>query len=146
IGVALLAGHAAASADREAQAAALLSLAIAASAARRPDGSRLLSFAAGLVSGIALLFRLELLPELVLAAVLILASRDRVNRWLVGLGVGLIPYAIVFAVVGLDRLRRSFDDLRATGHDRRLPIPGPGSDVGRLLVVSLLATAVLLAV
>jgi hypothetical protein len=148
-GAALLAGATSATAEKQAVATALLSLAVTAAVVGR---GRTLSgwwlFPAGLLGGCALLFRLELAPAVILSVLplLLLRKRDGIAPYGAGLVVALLPYVPIGIVVGSGKLHQNFEDLRQTGRDRRLPVPGLTSDGGRLLALSLAGTALLLAV
>lgn len=120
-------------------AAALASLAVAASAARLPRGrsrsTRL--FAAGVLGGVALLFR----PDMVLAVILGLGAwwfqipRGRRSPMLWGVLAGLSPYAAHIARSGIsESVRGMFTepvfDLRA---GRSLPVPPSWNEIDGFL-------------
>jgi hypothetical protein len=133
----------------EAQALALFALVATAEAGRVGPRKRWLYAVGGLLGGAAMLFRLELAPAVLLSAVPLLVRGDwRGNsvRYICGFASMLLPYAAVAAIVGGGKLHRNFTDLRATGRDRRLPLPGLGSPDGRLLVVAVLATVIVLSI
>ena len=143
----LLCGEIGAGADPEALALALIALALTVLSAETRARPSSLAFAGGLLGGIAALFRLEILPAVLLGALVLLLPRTRsLVSYACGLLFGLLPYVAVAVVVGYGRLRLNYHDLVATGRDRRLPIPGPHSEAGRILLVSLCATALVLGV
>jgi hypothetical protein len=80
-------------------------------------------FVAGMLAGIAGLFRLEAAAETVVALIpFALAWRPRrMLLAVLGLVVGLAPYAPLLIAAGYGKIERNYDDLVATGHARRLP-------------------------
>ena len=100
----------------------------------------------GLLVGFAGLFRAEAAVFAAIALLpLILPARPR--ALLAGIGgvvVGLLPYLPLAIATGAHRLRINYDDLRATGSDRRLPVTvGVHGDAGHLLLAHLGALALL---
>jgi hypothetical protein len=119
---------------------ALLSRSVRVGPVRRPA---LWSAAAGVAGGMAILVRFDFVPAVALGAVplvLLLESRRRV-WYAVGLLGTVALYLPYLAVVGPERVRRLSGDIVASASGRRLPVPAPGSYVGWLLALSLVATA-----
>jgi hypothetical protein len=134
---------------------ALVALACLARAARAPPTSAARSrvlIAAGLSSGVAILFRPDITPPVVLGVLplVTLMTRRETVRYLVGLLVGVSP-AVPFALaVGAHRFSQIVRDLQASQAGRELPLLPPISvDVSLLLattttvILTLLIVAVL---
>ena len=148
IGAALLAGSASATAESEALALALVSLVVAAAAASRPTRARWdwWMCASGRCRSCAV-FRLEFAPAVILSALPLLLLEDRApgslrrgpRHW-------PPPVRPDWDCRRCDQVAPKFSDLRHTGHDRRLPVPGLSSEGGRLLIVWLAAALLLLTV
>jgi hypothetical protein len=131
---------------------ALVGLACLARAARAPTThgarSRVL-IAAGLAAGVAILFRADIAPAVILGALplLTLMTWRDAARYLVGLLVGVsaaFPFALA---VGADRLSRVVRDLQASQAGRGLPLVPPiSAQVALLLVTTTTLTLTLLVV
>jgi hypothetical protein len=103
--------------------------------------------AAGLASGLALLFRPDLAPAVALSSLpLLVGGVSAVVRraYLAGAAIGLIPLTGWLAVVGAGRLNTLSTDLRGSRPGRHLPLPSLGSGEGQLLLAALAATALLI--
>jgi hypothetical protein len=104
------------------------------SGARR---GRRFALAAGLLLGIAVLFRLDLVIAVGLSTLALARGmeRPRVNRMLAGIGVGIAPYVIQVATAGLGNSVRGMvlDPVFHLRGGRGLPIPPPWSHVDGFL-------------
>lgn len=107
-----------------------------------PDGSddrraRRWAFTGGVLLGVALLFRLDLIVAVGLSVIALVSgmSRPRVKRLLVGVGVGVAPYAIHIATAGAGNVWRGMvlDPVFHLRAGRSLPIPPPWSHVDGFL-------------
>ena len=121
--------------------AALLSLARSRAGTGAPSAS--LACAAGLAGGLAIAFRPDVAVAVALGALPLLWRADRrTQAWFGGsAAVGLLPTLVWLGVVGPDDLTRLLDDLTDSREGRRLPLPGPFTADGQVLVAGLLATA-----
>jgi hypothetical protein len=108
--------------------------------------SAALAVAAGLACGLAIAFRPDVAVAVALGALPLLWRADRRTlAWFGGsAALGLLPTLIWLAVVGPDDLSRLLDDLTDSREGRRLPLPGPSSADGQVLIAGVLATAGLL--
>ncbi|MEY2564435.1 MAG: hypothetical protein QOH88_2628 [Verrucomicrobiota bacterium] len=102
-------------------------------------------FLAGLLAAIALLFRPDLGPALILAAGLTLLFSPAKSRWffVAGTAVGLVPLVILTCAAGLPNV---FDNLFVypvlyVNKGRKLPLSGAGPDLIGLLALHLLSGA-----
>jgi hypothetical protein len=121
----------------------LLAVLLATTGGANP-GRRRWWVAAGLAAGVAGLFRPEAaLVALVAVGALLWPDARRAGAFMLGLGVGLLPYVPLAAATGYQRLRENVDDLRATGTARRLPLPALTTGAGRVLVLVIVALALL---
>ena len=109
------------------------------------QGGRL-AFAAGLVSALALIFRPDLAPAVVLPTLAMLVGSGAWRRWGAGLLVGLIPTLVWLAVVGPADLHHLISDLAASRSGRRLPLPSLTSSNGQVLAAALAVTLALLGI
>jgi hypothetical protein len=103
---------------------------------------------AGLAAAVALTFRPDLAPAVLLSAAPLLMWRapgeilgPRGGRWLLALLVGSIPLLAWLAVVGPDGISRLIDDLAASRPGRRLPLPEWTSVEGGLLLSTFVVLA-----
>jgi hypothetical protein len=147
VAAAVVARSVVADAEYEAISLALLGI-IATTRATYTSRGAYWALGGGLLAGFALLFRLELIVGVVIGAIpLLLATSSRRRLyWTAGLLLTLLAYVPLAVAAGPDKLRLNLNDLRATGHDRRLPVPPLTSSAGLLLLVAILATGVVLAV
>ncbi len=101
-----------------------------------------LAAASGISSGLAVLLYVAMAPAVVLASVPLLMRAGRSARWtyVVGFLAALIPTVVWLAVVGPDGISQLVSDLAASRPGRRLPVPGPGTVEGELLLATVLAT------
>lgn len=113
-------------------------------ASRSGDRSRAGFVLAGLLAGLAGMFRLEATAETLVALVPLLvgARLRRLSLVVLGLLVGLLPYLPLAIAAGTSKIERNYEDLTATGHARRLPISLSYS-TGRLALGLALALALL---
>jgi hypothetical protein len=123
-------------------ACALLGLALLSWLVRREEPDRgWWTAGAGLLGALALAFRPDLAPAVVLSALplwLLLAREGRL-RYLVGFVAGLVPTIVWLAVIGPHGLSKLIHHLRAQQSGRTLPIPSPASSAwGQALVASIL--------
>jgi hypothetical protein len=92
---------------------------------------------AGVLLGLAVLFRLDLALAVGLSTIALVRgmSRPRINRLLVGLAVGIAPYAIQLATAGIGDSVRGMvlDPVFHLRGGRGLPIPPPWSHVDGFL-------------
>jgi hypothetical protein len=92
---------------------------------------------AGVLLGLAVLFRLDLALAVALSTIALVRgmSRPRVNRLLVGVAVGIAPYAIQLATAGVGDSARGMvlDPVFHLRGGRGLPIPPPWSHVDGFL-------------
>jgi hypothetical protein len=92
---------------------------------------------AGLLLGLAVLFRLDLVLAVGLSVIALVRGMDRprVNRLFIGLGVGVAPYVIHIATAGLGNVVRGMvlDPVFHLRGGRSLPIPPPWSHVDGFL-------------
>ncbi len=148
-GVILLPAGVNAVAIQAAIAFALLGLAAGACglAARDERTTRRWFLAAGIGSGLALLFRFDLALAVVLGAAPMLVAAPRKARLRYALGVlgGAAAYIPHLAIVGRDRIEKNLDDLIDSGPGRELPIPPLSTDAGRLFAAIIAAVALLIA-
>ena len=102
-----------------------------------------LAAAAGVSSGLAILFYVATAPAVVLASIplLVRATRSARSAYLAGFLGGLIPTAVWAAVVGPHGISRLAGDLSSSRPGRHLPLPGLGTAEGQVLVASVLAVA-----
>ncbi|MGO9872991.1 MAG: hypothetical protein ACLPVY_04255 [Acidimicrobiia bacterium] len=95
------------------------------------------AFTAGVLLGVALLFRLDLIVAVGLSVIALISgmSRPRVKRLLAGIGVGVAPYAIHIATAGAGNVWRGMvlDPVFHLRAGRSLPIPPPWSHVDGFL-------------
>ena len=129
---------------------ALLGLALLAHLCRRVATSSIWPFAlAGLLSAIALVFRPDLAPAVVLSnlpLLLLLERRERLS-YAAGFAAGLLPLLAWLADVGPGKIGKLIDDLSASRPGRRLPLPSPITSAwGQVLFASILTTIGLLGV
>jgi len=100
-------------------------------------GARRLALGAGLLLGIAVLFRLDLVIAVGLSTFALSRgmSRPRVERLLTGIGVGIAPYVIQVATAGVGNAVRGMvlDPVFHLRGGRGLPIPPPWSHVDGFL-------------
>jgi hypothetical protein len=92
---------------------------------------------AGVLLGLAVLFRLDLIVAVGISVLALMSgmSRPRVKRLLVGIGVGVAPYAIQIATAGPANAWRGMvlDPVFHLRAGRSLPIPPPWSHVDGFL-------------
>jgi hypothetical protein len=131
---------------------ALVGLACLARAARAPTTkgarSRVL-IAAGLASGVAILFRPDIAPPVILGCLplLTLMAWPDAARYVLGLLVGVSPALPFGLTVGADRLSQVIRDLQASQAGRGLPLfPPISAEVALLLVTTTALTLMLLVV
>lgn len=96
------------------------------------------TFAAGALLGIAMWFRWDLGPAVVLiTAVGVLGRRQLVKPLLSGIAVGAIGYVVHLSIVGPDNMIRGMilDPILHIGPGRRLPLPDPDEWSSRLLLL-----------
>jgi hypothetical protein len=120
---------------------ALLGLALLSWAVRREGSERGWPAAAGLLGALALAFRPDLAPAVVLSALplWLLLPRERRVLYLVGLALGLLPTIVWLVAIGPHGLGKLIHHLRTQQSGRTLPIPSPASSAwGQALVASLL--------
>jgi hypothetical protein len=103
---------------------------------------------AGLLAGLAIVFRPDLAPAVLLGATpLLFAHPPAVRRRAAyGFGIALIPLLAWVAIVGPHHLRLLVDDLNSSRAGRRLPLPGPASALGEILIASALGIVAMLAI
>jgi hypothetical protein len=110
---------------------------------RRGEGRSPLAaeLAAGVTGGLALAFRPDLAPAVLLGAVPFAVAADRDSRLRIagGFSIGILPTLVWLAVVGFDQIGHVAGDLIASQPGRRLPLPGPASLEGQALIASCLA-------
>jgi hypothetical protein len=121
---------------------ALLGLALLAWLARREEPDRgWWTAGSGLLSALALAFRPDLAPAVILSALplwLLLAREGRL-RYLAGFVAGLVPTIVWLAVVGPHGLSKLIHHLRTQQSGRSLPVPSPASSAwSQALVASVL--------
>ncbi len=109
----------------------------------RKRGATALAAAGGISSGLAVLFYVAMAPAVILASVPLLLRAGRSVRWtyVVGFLAGLIPTVAWLAVVGPHGISQLVSDLAASRPGRHLPLPGPGTVEGEVLLATVLATA-----
>lgn len=114
--------------------------------ARHGAPSPTLACAGGLACGLAIAFRPDVVVAIALGALPLLWRADRSTlAWFGGsAAVGLLPTLVWLGVVGPDDLSRLLDDLTDSREGRRLPLPGPSSADGQVLLAGLIVTAGLL--
>lgn len=122
--------------------AGLAVLARAIPAESAPVGSAARFVLAGVLGGLALTFRPDLVPAVLLGALPLLAggkAERGIDRPAVRYGLGLllacIPLVVWAAIVGPDRISLLVEDLVTSRSGRRLPLPGPSEAEGQLLLV-----------
>jgi hypothetical protein len=100
---------------------------------------------AGVVCGVALLFRPDFAPAILLGSLPLLGALDPRGRkrYLIGILGPLLLYIPYLAVVGPERVERIARDIAAFDA-RRLPLPSISTDEGQLLFVLAAAMALLL--
>ena len=107
------------------------------------------SFLAGLLAGLALVFRLDLALAVILSSLALLPSASRRERraHLLGLIVGASPYAVHIWLAGLRPAVRGLiiDPISVQSSGRRLPLPPDNSAVAAVLYLVVLSALGLLA-
>jgi hypothetical protein len=114
---------------------------------RTQNGGATRFLLAGMLAGAGALLRPDFLPALVVCAappLIATTSRSR-RRYGAGLLIALLPYVIHAVLVGREKIEKLVSDLVSSSSGRRLPIELTSSEPGKLLLLTVAAAAISIA-